>query len=352
MSVITEKMLTDVTRDFFWEKNYDISLSNIYEIVNGISLKRLIVMIGAANYFSGSQATPIGGIYTHQDELRSLVFYLKSINAHKPSDSNEITYVLAFDKAYTPENIKEDFEDLNKIMYTNRNKNRTSIPFEKDFEENIDEYAFPDYQPVLTEPAKNNLQNTVNRSQYGVKGVSWTYRIGNILFQFFPLNLESSKKISTKELFLMQNKSIIPFGDECKPKANSFFDLLEKYCNKFPFEEYFLYNCAWIGTNSIHINNLTKKAWKRKMPYENVFLELVCEFIYIFSRLKKPSFLLTSNILHGFIHKNEKVSHGLFITPLNDTTKYMKNVWKEVFLKGGKQNHTLKQKKKSRKLRR
>ncbi len=347
--------------DFFWTNKYNSYKRLELKFENdNIQLKRLIIMIGAADFLYGKNANAKGAINTHSNELVNLVTYLKSIKAHKPDNPNEMTIVLAFDEAYNNQSIDDDFNNLNKLIFQQRTGNSSAFElsqlyndnsFKEDYDANIEEYALPTFR--LNEPIKE-IYDYYYKEDYPKRineGFS-TCRIGNIYFQHHFFNFQTKyKKKSPNDLYKLRDKAITSLGDECKPKPHSDFEKLQNFCERTPFEEYYLYNCVWVGgSDMFHLNNNSMMISSN--PVHNRYLELGCEFLYIFTHLTKPSFLLTFGNLHTFNHTNEKKVGNLFITPVNSTTTFKNNSWKVKVkqARGGKRRTTTrKQKKRSRK---
>ncbi len=286
---------------------------------NGGKMKRLVVMIGGADFFQqGGRTDPY--------ELIALVKYLKSINAHTPSDDAEITEVLAFDEAYTYKSKHNDIAQLNKSIYNERKLNGVT---KESFSSDVSTYP----------------------NEYLQEGL-----LGAVHFQFIAWNLATKyKEMASPQTFypfLNGKTSVKTMADQCVPKEGSLMKAIQEICTEVPFEEFYLYNCAWIHGTQFYRNNTTGKI-KVGTAKQNRLFENMCELLYIFQRTGKPTYLLTAKDMSVFEHPAKKKGlpyNSLNATPLNDTTMFIKEEWANSKIKmGGKSVRKTRKRKGTRK---
>jgi hypothetical protein len=273
-------------------------------INQGIITKRLVIMVGAADFFGKRD----GRLRANPYELIALVNYLKSINAHQPADENEVTEVLAFDSNYTTESIYNDQRNLNWSIYLSRKgKGLTKDTYEEDIDENPNEYL-----------------------QGG--------NLGNIFFHFNFFDLDTRYKKFTNELkyypYLNGKTTVKTMADQCVPQEGSVMKEFQDLIKQVSFQEYYLYNCAWIGGTVMIVN--TNGKVRGSTAKQNRHYELMCELLYIFQNLGKPAYLLTAKDMSVYEHTGKIVGaphNSLNVTPLNATTLFKKEEWR--MLKGG-----------------
>lgn len=264
--------------------------------------KRLVLMVGGADFFQkGKRQDPY--------ELIALVKYLKSINAHTPTDENEVTQVLAFDSAYTFESIQNDKEKLNVSIYQERKRVGLANNY---FDDDMND----------------------NSSEYLISG-----SIGNILFSFNSYNLLTKYKLFAEQLayypYLNGATPVKIMADQCVPQEGSVMKVIQEICTEIPFQEYYLYNCAWIGGTVMIVDKKNGKI-KGSTAKQNRHYELMCELLNIFQNLGKPAYLLTAKDMSVYEHTGKIVGaphNSLNVTPLNATTLFKKEEWR--MLKGG-----------------
>lgn len=263
---------------------------------------RLILMIGGADFFEK-------GKRTNPYELLALVNYLNDIQANNPADENEFTYVLAFDPAYTDQSIKNDAGHVNQSIYSQRKeKGLTKESIDDDIGEHMDEY---------------------------IVGTSF----GNVLFNFYAFELPTRyRSVSVEETYypyLNGKTPVTTMADQCIPQEGSVMKAIQELCMELPFHTYYLYNCAWIGGfhNVRNASGTTRGTTaKRNRHYESM-----CELLYIFQHLGKPSYLLTAKPMSVFKHPRKilgSTPNSLNLTPLNETTQFKEEVWVPIKIGG------------------
>lgn len=273
-------------------------------INQGLITKRLVIMVGGADFFGKLD----GRLRKDPYELIALVKYLKSIKAHDPTDENEITEVLAFDSNYTMSSIQNDEDQLNLSIYLDRKqKGLTKKNFDIDFDENAREYL-----------------------QGG--------NIGNIFFHYNFFDLSTRYKDFSAGLkyysYLNGKTTVKTMADQCVPQEGSVMKELQNLITQVPFQEYYLYNCAWIGGTLIFRN--ANQKLRVSTEKQNRHYELMCELLYIFQNVGKPAYLLTAKDMSVFTHAEKIVGgpyNSLNVTPLNATTLFKKEEWRVA--KGG-----------------
>lgn len=127
-------------------------------------------------------------------------------------------------------------------------------------------------------------------------------------------------------------------------------EALQRLCTEIPSQEYYLYNCAWIGGFAGFMNETSGKILGTSAK-QNRHFENMCELLYIFQNLQKPAYLLTAPDMLAYTHEKQKQVGSLYVTPLDSTTIFKKENWST---KGGKSRKQKRSKKvsKSRKWRR
>lgn len=275
---------------------------------------RLVLMVGAADFFHTKHGR---SLRSNSYELLALVHFLEKIGAVNPTEEDQETLVCCFDSNYTYETIKNDIKNVNKVLFE---KHKAAYRRFEDFE------VSPD------------ALNTIN--------------YGNVFFEYFLFDLETSQKKfqNVREIYSLMNQPLTKLSDECKPKENTAMQALQKLCTEIPFQEYYLYNCAWIGGFTGFADETTGEILGTSAK-QNRHFENMCELLYIFQHLQKPAYLLTAPDMLAYTHKNQKQVGSLYVTPLNSTTKFIKENWSTK--KGGKSRKLKKSKKvsKSRKWR-
>ena len=326
---------------------------------------KLIVMVGGADFF---HITRQGlKMRTNPYELSSLVTFLQQeiYTSEKKEKKEDIIYhILCFDSYYTVDTVRNDIEQANRYIYMEK--------FKRHFinEQDLKELTYGYLDDFL------HIEDIYDLYDYyaddNIEGVArlWHESEKNIFiaqFTFIKMNLETSYPTLKNNLgrlfeFSKGETLLKTTAEECVPKENSTMKALQILCQTIPFQEYYLYNCAWIkGTQFYKTNN--GKIYK---PPEktNRYFELLCELLYIFLHTGKPSYLLSAQDMNVFSHKNQMIlsknevdyykrhitdyATPLNIIPLNDTTLFKKEEWVNTTKKGG----TRKQKKKARKTRR
>lgn len=269
-----------------------------------VRLQRLIIMVGAADFFGkGTREKPY--------ELLALCNFLQNIDAVKYKNNDpidRITHVLAFDKAYTNENIQNDVFQVNRYIHSKRHisKNLT-----QDKEENPEFY--------FTSP----------------------HKLGDrVEFHYIYENLETSydKYKDPKVLNNLRETSVKAMAQECVPKANTLFETLANLLNEVHFDEYYLYNCAWIGGWKGYVDPYG--VVKGSTEKQNRHFENMCELLHIVQNLEKPVYILSQPEMSVFEHSKKETlgkEYPLIRIPLNATTTFSKK-------RGGKRK-TRKQKK-------
>lgn len=287
-------------------------INDIKDEYEGVPIHRLVVMVGAADFFGKKS----GQLRKDPYELFALLQFLQSIGANK--DEERATLVLCFDSNYTEDTIKNDIHYANYKVFLKRGSSKVEgfvNDFIKDKDNNPDDYIHENW-------------------------------FGNVLFKYFRFDLVTSqpKFQNAKEIYNLMDKPLTKLSDECKPKEKTAFEALEQLCKEIPFEEYYLYNCAWIRGFMGFQNEATGKNLVTTQK-QNRHFENMCEFLYIFQHLNKSAYLLTAEDMLAYTHLQQKQVGSLYITPLNSTTTFKKENWTRK--KGGKSRKQKRSKKRS-----
>lgn len=308
-----------IVKNYYYDLFQDVIQQMKEQLPEPSERKRLILMIGGADFFSkGKRDNPY--------ELKALVQFLKDINAIHPSNENEITMVIGFDESYEYDGGENDVNLLNLSIYEERKENK-----------------------LTQDSFENDMYN--NGSEYLINGM-----LGNVFFDFKIYNLPTRKKNvqSTQKWYPYLNgkTTVKTMADQCIPEKGSIMKLIQDFCVEASFQENYLYNCAWIDGTNAYTNNATKKIkiykGKQNRHYENM-----CELLYIFQNLGRPAYLLLPKDMNVFNHPKKKIGLGydsLNVAPLNDTTLFKKEEWGNVKISsGGKQIRKTRKRKGSRK---
>jgi hypothetical protein len=276
---------------------------------------RLVIMLGAADFFWKVQ-----GMRNNPYELVALLEFLASIGANKEEEKG--TLVLCFDSNYRKDTIDNDIFYANKNIFNKRKSGK-----------------YPNLEGFINNFKRDENDNPDNY-------MSGRY-YGTVLFKYFYFDLVTSqnKFQNAKSLYNLMNQPLTTVSKECKPKENTAFQALEKICSELDFDEYYLYNCAWIrgfrGFQNETTGQILGTTAKQNRHFENM-----CELLYIFQHLQKPAYLLTEPDMLAYTHENQKQVGSLYLTPLNSTTKFIKENWSTK--KGGKSRKQKRSKKASK----
>lgn len=370
----------------FYIKSIDTSRDFYKQLFSDSKNKpaRLIIMIGGAAY-KQSHGTKD---FVAEDLLR-LTLYLKEIGAHKKKedeDTNPITVVLCFDELYGKEHTADDIDLVNKAIYEDRFYNGKTKKFlegisNSNIEDNYTEYITTNsyYNSGLF---NENTQELIQNKDQGVRVLGDLVFIDRFYFNLTTQYLEKKDELVYNHL----GKPVSEMAAKCVPKSNTAFASLKEFCETIDFQEYYIYNRAWVGGGLFFQKD--QMIYKSPSTVHNVYFETMCELLYIIQGLHKPSFFLTSGYTDVVNHKDKKtksfeieisqktrdnnhkpryyanysyrykqsypsrsigkIKLNINIVPFDETTSFKKEKWSINPLRGGRRTATRKQKKRSR----